>query len=371
MLVLLALQRLAWLIPATASCAYGVYRSPAANLALLAGVVAWNAVLFRSALRRGWFPPALVVLDVALAVVLLVLVGGNLPMDARGAAPTWADGTAQAAASLAAAVIIRPAGALAAVLALIGAQAVVTVSFGGGGGVPVLDMVHAINGIAGFAVVAGFAIRYLRRQGRMLDRINAQRSVAEAERAADHARYVTRVSHYRALHDTVLTTLTLIARGGIDHRSEQVRQRCARDAEYIRGLLAERVDTAFGTVTEALRQVVGAVSLLGLRVRYRGELTPPDVPPQVVEAVCDAAREALNNVVKHAGVEEAWLTVTGEDGVLRVTVVDRGRGFDMDAVPPGFGFRNCLVDRVAAVGGRVRVSSERGAGTCVELSWPR
>ncbi|MBO4204954.1 sensor histidine kinase [Micromonospora echinofusca] len=370
-MVLLALQRVAYLFPAGVSAANGTHRSPTLHLLLLFTAVAWNVALFRSALRRGWFSSLPVYLDVLFSVVLLVVVDGHLAGEVRQVVPTWVDCAAEAAAALAAAVIAPPLFAVTVVLALIGTQVAVTVAENSGGGTLIPELVYATNGIAGFAVVAGVGIRYLRCQGRMLDRINLQRSVAEAERAADQARYATRVAHHRFLHDTVLTTLTLIARGGVDHRAEQVRQRCARDAEYIRGLLTDPVDTTPGTVTEALGQVVNDVSPLGLRVRYRSELAPPDVPPHVVEAFRDATREALNNVVKHAGVDEAWLTVTGVDDVLRVTVVDRGRGFDPDGVRPGFGFRNSVVERVAEVGGRVRVSSEPGAGTCVELSWPR
>ncbi|WP_128763661.1 sensor histidine kinase [Micromonospora sp. MW-13] len=369
MLVLLALHRATCLAPAVATGAYGAYRSAWANLALLLGAVAWNLVLFRSAVRRGWFPTPLVYLDVGLAVAVLVVVTANLPTEVADA-PNWGNGVAQAAGSLAAAAIARPASAVASVFALLTAQAAVAVGYGTSGA-PVLELVHTINGLACFALVAGFAVRYLRRVGRDLDRVNARRLVAEAERAADHARYVTRLAHHRALHDTVLTTLTLIARGGVDPRLPELRQRCASDADVIRGLLADRADPEFGTLAEALRHVVGEVSLLGLRVRYRGALTPPHVPSPVVQAVGEAAREALNNVVKHAGVDQAWLTVSGERGVLRVTVVDRGCGFDPDATPPGFGFRHSVVDRVAEVGGRVRVSSEPGGGTCVELSWPR
>ncbi|MGB2570623.1 sensor histidine kinase [Micromonospora citrea] len=367
MVVLLALHRVGCFVPALVSSAQGLYHSRPANLLLLAVVLGWNVLLFRTACRWGWFPAPMVHLDVVLAVLVLVLVAGNL--STNGVLSNWGNGATQTAASLAAAAIVRPL----AVVAVVGGLVVVRTAVGLGFAADTspVELLYAANGIACFALAAGFGIRYLRREGRHLDRVNAQRLAAEAERAADHARYVTRVAHHRALHDTVLTTLTLIARGGVDHRTAPVRQRCARDADYIRGLLADRGDTGFGTLGAALREVVGAASLLGLRVRFRGDLTPPELPPAVVDALRDATREALNNVVKHADVDEAWVTVTREGGVLRVTVVDRGCGFEPETVPPGFGFRHSVVDRVAEVGGRVRVSSEPGAGTCVELSWPR
>ncbi|MCI4066776.1 ATP-binding protein [Micromonospora sp. R77] len=367
MVVLLGLHRLTCLAPAVVACAYGAYRNTWANLGLLATVIAWNLALFRATRRRGWFPAALVHVDVLLAGLVLVVVTANLTTD--GTTPNWGNLVMQASGSLVGAALTRPWSVAVGLLALALAQSAVIIGHGPGTGLPAPALVHAVNGVACFALVAAFAVRYLRRVGRNLDRTNAHRLAAEAEAAADHARYVTRLAHHRALHDTVLTTLTVIARGAVDPGQPDLRRRCARDAEVIRGLLADGCDPAFGTVGEALREVVGEVSLLGLRIRYQGTTVPPGVPPQVVQALRAAAREALNNVVKHAGVEDAWLTVTSEGRGLRVTIVDRGRGFDLGAVPPGFGFRHSIVDRVTEVGGRARVSSEPGAGTCVELTW--
>ncbi|MCW3840447.1 ATP-binding protein [Micromonospora yasonensis] len=365
----MALHRATCLTPALVTCAYGAYRSTWANLGLLVAVVAWNLALFQVARQRGWFPAALVHLDVLLSGLVLMVVTANLTTDVT--VPNWGNLMVQASGSLVGAALTRPWSVAAGVFALVLAQSAVIIGYSPGTGIPAPALVHAINGLVCFALVAGFAVRYLRRIGRNLDRVNAHRLAAETDAAADHARYVTRLAHHRALHDTVLTTLTLIARGVVDPGRPEVRRRCARDAEVIRGLLADGCDPAFGTVGEALREVVGEVSLLGLRVRYQGTTVPPDVPPQVVEALRAAAREALNNVVKHAGVDQAWLTVTGDGRVLRVMIVDRGRGFDPVAVPSGFGFRHSIVDRVTEVGGRARVSSEPGAGTCVELTWTR
>ena len=51
-MVLLALQRVAYLFPAGVSAANGTHRSPTLHLLLLFTAVAWNVALFRSALRR-------------------------------------------------------------------------------------------------------------------------------------------------------------------------------------------------------------------------------------------------------------------------------------------------------------------------------
>jgi signal transduction histidine kinase len=220
--------------------------------------------------------------------------------------------------------------------------------------------------------------RYLCAQGQALDDISRERAAAEADRSAERARHAVRLSHHRALHDTVLATLTAIARGGLDHRTEQVRERCARDAEYVRRLVEADDPSEHGAgLDHALIAVAGEVERLGLRVRYQCGPLPGDLPPAVVEALAGAAREALNNVLAHAGTAEAWLTALGhrdtmgEPDTLVVRVVDRGRGFDPAAVRPGFGLHRSVADRLREVGGAATVSSLPRAGTCVELTWSR
>ena len=55
-----------------------------------------------------------------------------------------------------------------------------------------------------------------------------------------------------------------------------------------------------------------------------------------------AVTEALNNVVKHAGVGEAWVTALGSRGGVTVTVAERGRGFDPATTQPGLGTTGSL-----------------------------
>ena len=121
------------------------------------------------------------------------------------------------------------------------------------------------------------------------------------------------------------------------------------------------------------------------RVNTVFDRLPPDLPPGVVEALTGAAREALNNVAKHARTDEAWLTASAEGagetggdggdrgagggGGVRVTVVDRGVGFDPGARPMGLGVNHSILKRVADAGGRATVTGAPGEGTIVEMTW--
>jgi PAS domain S-box-containing protein len=122
---------------------------------------------------------------------------------------------------------------------------------------------------------------------------------------------------------------------------------------------------------------------LAAECRQKHELTVtldvPEEEPLLQEqtriVLFDAARELLFNIVKHAGVREAELALgTTPEGRVRVSVDDRGRGFEGstdgdDAPRPGFGLAN-LEHRVRLLRGTVSVTSRRGHGTRIVLELP-
>ncbi|MGO9502292.1 MAG: ATP-binding protein [Streptosporangiaceae bacterium] len=53
--------------------------------------------------------------------------------------------------------------------------------------------------------------------------------------------------------------------------------------------------------------------------------------------LADCAGEALRNVTRHAGTDEAEIRVRSEGDCVLVEIRDRGRGFDLLSVPGGGG----------------------------------
>jgi signal transduction histidine kinase len=86
--------------------------------------------------------------------------------------------------------------------------------------------------------------------------------------------------------------------------------------------------------------------------------------PEVEATVYFCALEALQNVAKYAGTEEASIHLAQSNGTLSFAVTDEGRGFDPAAVRSGSGLQG-MADRLAAVGGSFDVRSAAGRGTTV------
>jgi signal transduction histidine kinase len=190
----------------------------------------------------------------------------------------------------------------------------------------------------------------------------------------------------REVHDNVVQRLALISRelagvrelppaeDGIQARrltgiEEEVRELSTelRDlAHRLHPALLER-----GELNIALTRLQSDVErAYGLRVAT--ELPPTATPadPARALAVYRVAQEALHNVAVHAGVSEATLTLTRNEGALRLLVSDRGSGFDLRQRRAGGGLGLIgMRERAEIAGGKLTVTSRPGAGTTVELNF--
>ncbi|WP_030434320.1 sensor histidine kinase [Actinoplanes subtropicus] len=101
-------------------------------------------------------------------------------------------------------------------------------------------------------------------------------------------------------------------------------------------------------------------------VRVTGEERP--LPTKVEVVLLRAAQEALTNVRRHAGAQEAAVLLAYAPSSVRLVVRDDGRGFDQ-ATADGFGL-NGMRARADQVQGRLTVHSDPETGTTIELEVP-
>jgi ligand-binding sensor domain-containing protein/signal transduction histidine kinase len=83
-----------------------------------------------------------------------------------------------------------------------------------------------------------------------------------------------------------------------------------------------------------------------------------------------AIKEACNNVAKHSGATEIWLTLRCCERTLAVTVEDDGRGFDPAQVGSARNGLANMQDRLKEVGGGCVVESQPGKGCRVRFLLP-
>ena len=79
--------------------------------------------------------------------------------------------------------------------------------------------------------------------------------------------------------------------------------------------------------------------------------------------------EALQNVAKYARASQATVGLACPDGHLEFTVTDDGVGFDTAQATHGTGLQG-MADRLAAVGGTLRIDSAPGRGTTISGALP-
>ena len=323
----------------------------------LTALCLWSA-FFTWRVRRSGLTATVVMADAAvisaLALVQQHLVPGVLIMDST----TWMLPLACTSVYILQ-IALRP------WLGLPGA-AIVVIAYGLGAGHPADAWLLVVE-----TIVAAGLVGVIRGGARQADAIVAAGLETERQIRAEEARRADEREQHRQLHDTVLSTLTMVAAGAFAEPSPALTAQAARDLRVLQGLAgAPAVPDGLAPLTDLrpkLEQAAAGTDALTVRLN----LVPVTLPPLVADQLVACVGEALRNVERHAGTGQAEVTVTGGTGWAVVKIADNGRGFDPAATPPSRrGIRESITGRMLAAGGRAAIASRPGAGTTVTVSWP-
>lgn len=184
------------------------------------------------------------------------------------------------------------------------------------------------------------------------------------------------------LHDTVAQSL-MIARGLLATNPQSAAE-ISRLADYVEDAEEQVRAVMARTRPPALRDgdLASAVSNLradmtaryGLMVSVRWPETPQPLPLASAVTLYRFFQEALLNVVKHADVDDAELTLEIHADAVVGTVHDNGPGFEPSTVRPDRGRHvglGLLRERARLSGGVLDVQSGPEQGTTVTLRLPR
>jgi signal transduction histidine kinase/ligand-binding sensor domain-containing protein len=226
------------------------------------------------------------------------------------------------------------------------------------------------------AIVRYVSFQRLRRRLQLLE----QQAAVQKERA--------RIA--KDIHDDLGADLTQIAFLG------ELAQQDRSEPEKV----AERIGTISSTARQAVKsldEIVWAVNprndTLPHLIDYAGQFAVDYLRPTGIRCRLDfpeqiparelstnlrhnlflVIKEALHNIVKHAGATEIWLRVDLREERLEMIIEDNGRGFAQapeNALADGL--RN-MRQRLAEIGGECRVESQPDTGTRVilHLPWPK
>ena len=338
----------------------------------LTALCVWSA-FFAWRVRRSGLTPAMVLADAAVISALALEQQHLVPAALIEGNTTWMLPLACTSVYILQ-IALRPRLSLP-------AAAIVVIAYGLGAG----DLTDAWLLVVETIVAAGL-VAVIRGGARQADAIVADSLETERQIRAEEARRADEREQHRQLHDTVLSTLTMVAAGAFAEPSPALTAQADRDLRVLQGLAsapgapgapdaldapsAPAVPGGLAPLTDLGPKLERAtVSTDDLAVRLK--LVPVTLPSPVADQLAACVGEALRNVERHAGTGQAEVTVTGGAGWAVVEITDRGRGFDPATTPPSRrGIRESITGRMLAAGGRAAIASRPGAGTTVTVSWP-
>jgi signal transduction histidine kinase/phage shock protein PspC (stress-responsive transcriptional regulator) len=214
--------------------------------------------------------------------------------------------------------------------------------------------------VLGLVVVALLlaAAPWIIRVRRSLATIREEKMLADAR--ADMAAH---------LHDSVLQTLALIQRQAQNPKAVAALAR--RQERELRSWLYGETAVDAPTVKAAL--VASAAEVedahgVDIDIVVVGDR---DLDAEVRPLV-QAAREAMVNAAKHAGVAKVDVYAEVDDDAIEVFVRDRGGGFVLDDIPADrMGVRGSIIERLRRAGGNATIRSAPETGTEVRLEMKR
>jgi signal transduction histidine kinase/phage shock protein PspC (stress-responsive transcriptional regulator) len=186
-----------------------------------------------------------------------------------------------------------------------------------------------------------------------------------AEERRERIRSEERAEMAAHLHDSVLQTLALIQR-----KADQPRELVAlarRQERELRAWLYGGAQASNGTLATAVQVMAAEVEdVHGVEVDVVSVGDMPLNPD--LDALVQAAREAVVNAAKHSGAPTVSVYAETEGDHVTVFVRDRGHGFDPDAVPDDRrGITSSIYDRMSRHGGHATITSSPADGTEVML----
>jgi signal transduction histidine kinase len=109
----------------------------------------------------------------------------------------------------------------------------------------------------------------------------------------------------------------------------------------------------------------------GIRIDFRCESVPKDLPREIALCLFRVLQEAAQNAIKHSGAQDLQVSLKSEANELELIVQDSGIGFEPEKAiqEQGLGLAS-MRERVKLVGGELLIDSRLRRGTTVQARVP-
>jgi signal transduction histidine kinase len=210
----------------------------------------------------------------------------------------------------------------------------------------------------------------------------SQRVSRDAVRRVVEAQELERKRLARELHDETGQALTSIllglkpleeaTSGETQEAVLALRELVVSTLQDVRRLAVELRPSALDDLglVPAIDRLAHSVGESGMHVDVEAQIGDARLPGEVETTLYRIVQEAVTNVAKHAGARRLSITLTRKGGSVVAIVEDDGMGFDPHAsASDGLGLLG-MRERLALVGGTLRIEAAAGAGTTIAAEVP-
>ena len=203
-------------------------------------------------------------------------------------------------------------------------------------------------------------------------RVRANERLNLAQEQIEHlATLAERERIARDMHDVLGHTLSVVVLKSelagklVDNDAQRARQEIAEVEQIARQALGEVREAIRGYRAEGIAAEIArarrTLDAAGVRLESQGESVR--LAPALESVLSLVLREAVTNILRHAGATSCRLELAADSGGTRLSVHDNGRGA---IEKEGHGLRG-MRQRVEALGGRLEIDSRQGTRLTAEI----
>ncbi len=162
-------------------------------------------------------------------------------------------------------------------------------------------------------------------------------------------------------------------------KNQKLKEILLKSNEAMTEVITDMRNISFNLMPSALEEfgLVKAVREFCDHFQYHGKVNfnmeqknrLPDFPPEVKIDLYRVIQEFINNAIKHGEAKEIRIAFSYNKKILKVILVDNGKGFDNQKARKGMGLQN-VKSRIKSHNGKLDIISNIGKGTCYKIGIP-